>query len=304
MMRAKQKIPEKSDKKDQLDPSGALKTEEILSLLSKTDQGFIKESEISSNISKLFKKTSLSEVAKKPEKIEEKDSPTPDKLEEKLKKEILEKDSPKENEEIVKEEKKYNEEEAKKMANDLAKDYYHKGYNLGIKKTKEELEKGEKALAVALKNLTDNIFSITPEFTKKINESIQKNLLKITREVLGYEIDTKTDFFLKKIQELTDSIESKFKKIQVQINKEDHDSITKYLSENNFDVNIEIISSEKLKRGDLKIKYGSIEIGEIVSEKIKFSPNDNLKNELSTIKEKNKKLTENHQPQKKEIPQK
>ena len=70
MMQAKQKIPEKSDKKDQLGPSGALKTEEILSLLSKTDQGFIKESEISSNISKLFKKTTLSEVAKKPEKIE------------------------------------------------------------------------------------------------------------------------------------------------------------------------------------------------------------------------------------------
>ena len=70
MMQAKQKIPEKSDKKDQLDPSSALKTEEILRLLSKTDQGFIKESEISSNISKLFKKTSLSEVAKKPDENE------------------------------------------------------------------------------------------------------------------------------------------------------------------------------------------------------------------------------------------
>ena len=41
----------------------ALKTEEILSLLSKTKQDFQKESEISNNISNLFTKKSLKDLA-------------------------------------------------------------------------------------------------------------------------------------------------------------------------------------------------------------------------------------------------
>ena len=35
----------------------------------------------------------------------------------------------------------YSEEQTKKYANDLAKDYYNKGYHLGVKKIKEELTK-------------------------------------------------------------------------------------------------------------------------------------------------------------------
>ena len=65
------------------------------------------------------------------------------------------------------------------MANALAKEYYSKGYNLGVKKVKEELEKGEKALAINFKNLLDNIFSITPDFVKQINDQINVNLKKI-----------------------------------------------------------------------------------------------------------------------------
>ena len=48
-------------------------------------------------------------------------------------------------EELV-EEKKYSEVEAKKLANDLAKEYYEKGYRLGEQKTKEQLEKEIKHL--------------------------------------------------------------------------------------------------------------------------------------------------------------
>ena len=51
------------------------------------------------------------------------------------------------------------------MANDLAKDYYNKGYQLGVKKTKEELEKGDKGISCKLKNVTDNIF-LSPDFKK------------------------------------------------------------------------------------------------------------------------------------------
>ena len=49
--------PRKSKKKDQdKKNTGALNTEEILSLLSKTSQDFKKESEITENVSYLFNK--------------------------------------------------------------------------------------------------------------------------------------------------------------------------------------------------------------------------------------------------------
>ena len=54
-----------SDTRDsqEIEKSKALNTEEILSLLSKTSNDFTRESEISENISNLFKKTSLKEMA-------------------------------------------------------------------------------------------------------------------------------------------------------------------------------------------------------------------------------------------------
>ncbi len=132
----------KSDQDEKL-KSSALNTEEILSLLSKTSQDFKKESEITENVSYLFKKKSLKDMALSNSKIEKENI-----QDEIIDKEIHEKDKKEEKEEKVIEEKKVTETEAKNMANSLAKEYYNKGYNLGVKKIKEELEKGEKALAV------------------------------------------------------------------------------------------------------------------------------------------------------------
>ena len=120
-----------------------------------------------------------------------------------------------EKEEKVIEEKKVTETEAKNMANSLAKEYYNKGYNLGVKKIKEELEKGEKALAVNFKNLADNIFTITPDFAEKLNNQINLNLLKISKEMLGYEIDNKTNKFFEKISDLVNSFENSVKKVKI-----------------------------------------------------------------------------------------
>ena len=57
-------LKDNNDKKDdETTTSGALNTEEILSLLSKTSQDFKKEADISENISYLFKKKSLKDIA-------------------------------------------------------------------------------------------------------------------------------------------------------------------------------------------------------------------------------------------------
>ena len=269
----------KSDQDKQ--SSSALNTEEILSLLSKTSQDFKKESEITENISYLFNKKTPKDLALSSQIDHEKNQKPEVNKEIEKKEEIKEKE-----EEKVIEEKKVTETEAKNMANALAKEYYNKGYDLGVKKVKEELEKGEKALAVNLKNLSDNIFTVTPDFVEKLNEQINSNLKKISVEMLGYEIDNKTNQFFNKISELVNSFADSVKKVKIFLNKDDFDSISKFLNEQKITLEQELTVDENLNRGDLKIKSGSIEVANILSKKTKFVQSANIDDDLEKLRNK------------------
>ena len=261
--------------------SGALNTEEILSLLSKTSQDFKKESEITENISYLFNKKTPKDLALSRQIDHEKNQKPEVNKEVEKKEEIKEKE-----EEKVIEEKKVTETEAKNMANALAKEYYNKGYELGVKKVKEELEKGEKALAVNLKNLSDNIFTVTPDFVEKLNEQINSNLKKISVEMLGYEIDNKANQFFNKISELVNSFADSVKNVKIFLNKDDFDSISKFLNEQKITLEQELTIDENLNRGDLKIKSGSIEVANILSKKTKFVQSANIDDDLEKLRNK------------------
>ena len=277
------------NKVEKKEDSGALKTEEILSLLSKTRQDFIKDQEILEKIPNLFKKKTLIELANNSKNKQSKDeeiqqSESEQKGEDKKieGEQNTDKDKEKELEKKV-DEKRYTEIEAKKMANDLAKEYYNKGYYLGVKKTKEELEKGEQALAVSLKNITDNIFVTTPEFSEKLTNRLNQKISVIIKEILGYEIDTKTDLFIKKISELSE-IFDQTNKINILLNENDCNSVEKFCSENKINLSFSLVADKSLQRGDLKIKSGSIEVSEIINDKIKLSQNTNIKKELNDLK--------------------
>ena len=288
MMPLKEQTTE--NKVEKKEDSGALKTDEILSLLSKTRQDFIKDQEILEKIPNLFKKKTLIELANNSENKNTENLKTE-------KSEILAKEENSESktdkEEILEkkiDEKKYTEIEAKKMANDLAKEYYNKGYYLGVKKTKEELEKGEQALAVSLKNITDNIFVTAPEFSEKITQRLNQKISSIIKEILGYEIDTKTDFFIKKITELS-GIFDENNKINILLNEDDYNSVKKFCTENKINLSFSLLTDKSLQRGDLKIKSGSIEISEIIDDKIKLSQSSTIKKELKNLQEKVNPLT-------------
>ena len=284
----------KNNKDEKGQDSEALKTEEILSLLSKTRQDFIKDQEILEKIPNLFKKKTLIELAnisenKKPKDHEAERSEIEKKDEDQK---IQDESITRKDEELEKkiDEKKYTEVEAKKMANDLAKEYYNKGYYLGVKKTKEELEKGEQALAVSLKNITDNIFVTAPEFSEKITQRLNQKISSIIKEILGYEIDTKTDFFIKKITELSEIFDEN-NKINILLNENDYNSVKKFCTENKINLSFSLLADKSLQRGDLKIKSGSIEVSEIIDDKIKLSQSSTIKKELKNLQEKANPLT-------------
>ena len=293
MMPLKEQTTE-NNKDEKGQDSEALKTEEILSLLSKTRQDFIKDQEILEKIPNLFKKKTLVELANISENKKSKDHEAErSEIEKKDEIQKIEDESiTHKDEELEKkiDEKKYTEVEAKKMANDLAKEYYNKGYYLGVKKTKEELEKGEQALAVSLKNITDNIFVTAPEFSEKITQRLNQKISSIIKEILGYEIDTKTDFFIKKITELSEIFDEN-NKINILLNENDYNSVKKFCSENKVNLNFSLLVDKSLQRGDLKIKSGSIEVSEIIDDKIKLSQSNTIKKELSNLQDNANTLT-------------
>ena len=293
MMPLKEQTTE-NNKVEKEQDSEALKTEEILSLLSKTRQDFIKDQEILEKIPNLFRKKTLIELANISENKKSKgDEAERLEIEKKDENQKIEDESITHKEEELEkkiDEKKYTEVEAKKMANDLAKEYYNKGYYLGVRKTKEELEKGEQALAVSLKNITDNIFVTAPEFSEKITQRLNQKISSIIKEILGYEIDTKTDFFIKKITELSEIFDEN-NKINILLNENDYNSVKNFCSENKINLSFSLLVDKSLQRGDLKIKSGSIEVSEIIDDKIKLSQSNTIKKELDNLKDKENTLT-------------
>ena len=277
----KTEAQEKNDEKI----SGALSTEEIVSLLNKSNRDFVKESDITSNITNLFKKVTPSSLAQKNQEI------TSEKKEEATKdlNEVSESNDKQQKSDVIDEKKPDNEKiytkaEAQKLANDLAKQYYNNGYKLGAKKTTEELQKGEKSLAVTLKNITDNIFKMTPEFVNELNKSITNLLSNLSKEVLGYEIDNNNKLFQEKIKQVVNSVENSIENIVVFLNPKDFEAIKVYNSKNHLGLSFEINQDAKLERGDVRIKSGSIEMSDIVSKKIKFSMPEEIEKDLEDAK--------------------
>ena len=284
MMQGKENLD--STKDDENQKSEALKTEEIISLLSKQNSDFQKESEISSNVTKLYKKIDLVSLAKS----KSLDQDNKDQIEEKeltneTETETKKQDDKKveENEQDKKLEKKYTEAEAKLMANKLAKEYYDKGIQQGIKKTKDELQKGDHELAVSLKNIADNLLLKTPEFSEKLNASVVKLLKKSIDEILGYEIDTNSEVFKNKIFSIIDSINTSIEKIDVILNEKDHKAVTEYLINKKIELPFKLTQDTSLNRGDIIIKAGSIEVKELANKKIQYSKSTNIESELKKI---------------------
>ena len=80
-------------------------------------------------------------------------------------------------------------------------------------------------------------------------------------------------------------------KINILLNENDYNSVKKFCSENKINLSFSLLADKSLQRGDLKIKSGSIEISEIIDDKIKLSQSSTIKKELKNLQEKVNPLT-------------
>ena len=282
-----------TEKTEKFAQDNKLNTEEILSIVKRNEKKFSKETEISGKISYLFKKQPLKNLALDPnidksknaELNENKSADELDSIEKDIKSEIEEeeKEQEKEQEALASNHKKYTEEETNQKAKELAKKYYYYGYNLGVKKIKKELLKGENKISLALKNLLDNLMMVSEKLTNELNSSLNKKIFEICNQILGYEINKQPEKFVKKITDLSNQISKSIKELKVLVNKEDYNSIKNHLKTLKEGLSIEFDVDEKLQRGDIVIKSGNITLEEINSKKIKLSNDSKI--DLSVISE-------------------
>tara|TARA_B100000989_G_scaffold197161_1_gene148923 strand:+ start:53 stop:1318 length:1266 start_codon:yes stop_codon:yes gene_type:complete len=299
MMQQKEKVKEYSKLNE-----SSLNTEEILNILNKTKGlNFLKEDKIFENLSSEFKSLNLKEIAKKNNTKSSTSQKKDNSINEKEEKELnASSDSEKENileseknnidlEGVKKQEKIYTQEQHEKLIDDARekgfKEGIQRGFKQGEKNIKDELQKGEKAQALALKNTIDNLFHVTPEFSKKLNETINESIKKICNQMLGYKISEMPKKFLDKIDNLVLSIENSSNKIVVFLNTEDQKVLNDFLKSNKTLTDITFKTDETLNRGDLIIKSGGIEINDISSKKFSLTSNSNLDENLKELANKN-----------------
>ena len=305
MIQRQEKVKEDSEANE-----SPLNTEEILSILDKTkDLSFLKENKIFENFSSEFKSFNLEEIAKKnngesitTQKIEKN-------IDEKVQKELnasseLKKEDNLESEKIIideeelkRQEKIYTHEQHEKLVNDAKeksfKEGIQKGFEQGEKNIKDELQKGEEAQALALKNTIDNLFHVAPEFLEKLNLTINESIRDICNQILGYKISEIPKQFLEKINNLVSSIESSSNRIVVFLNVEDQKILNEFLKNNKTLADITFKIDETLQRGDLIIKSGGIEINDISSKKVDLISDSNIDKNLKRLANENSAKIEN-----------
>ncbi len=295
MMQQEEKIKEYPEAND-----SPLNTEEILSILNKTkEENFLKENKIFENLSAEFKSFSLEEIAKKNNSNSSGTKNIDQKLQVKSNepleienKNILEPEKAcKDKEEIKKLEKIYTQEQHENLINDAKENSFkegiQKGFEQGEKNIKNELQKGEQAHTLALKNTIDNLFHVAPEFSKKLNQTINKTIIDICDQVLGYKISEMPEKFLKKINDLVSSIENSSNKIIVFLNAEDQKVLNEFIKNNKTLTDITFKADETLQRGDLIIKSGGIEINDISSQKFDLISDSDIEEKLKELANEN-----------------
>ena len=90
--------------------------------------------------------------------------------------------------------------------------------------------------------------------------------------------------FFEKVSELSNLIENSLKQVKIFLNKEDFESVSKYLTEQKINIDQKLEIDKDLQRGDLKIKSGSIEVANILSNKTKFVQSTNINEDLEDLK--------------------
>lgn len=175
-------------------------------------------------------------------------------------------------------------------------DAKREGIELGKKIALTDLENEQQRVIETFQLIIDNIKSKEAVDKTELTQSILKTITRLASERAGSVIEETPEPFENKIISFVEKIEQASKKLILNLNPRDASLIEKTLVKNLDYKDIEIRENSELFRGDFILQMGSVEIGDLISEQISISEENNEKTmestkiSLDTKKEPDKKI--------------
>ena len=170
------------------------------------------------------------------------------------------------------------------------------GIELGKKIALTDLENEQQRVIETFQLIIDSIKSKEAVDKTELTQSILKTITRLASERAGSVIEETPEPFENKIISFVEKIEQASKKLILNLNPRDASFIEKTLVKNLDHEDIEIRENSELFRGDFILQMGSVEIGDLISEQISISEENNEKTmesakiPLDTNKEPDKKI--------------
>ena len=161
-------------------------------------------------------------------------------------------------------------------------DAKREGIELGKKIALTDLENEQQRVIETFQLIIDNIKSKEAVDKTELTQSILKTITRLASERAGSVIEETPEPFENKIISFVEKIEQASKKLILNLNPRDASLIEKTLVKNLDHKDIEIRENSELFRGDFILQMGSVEIGDLISEQISISEENNEKTMEST----------------------
>ena len=161
-------------------------------------------------------------------------------------------------------------------------DAKREGIELGKKIALTDLENEQQRVIETFQLLIDNIKTKEAVDKTELTQSILKTITRLASERAGSVIEKTPEPFKDKIISFVEKIEQESKKLILNLNPRDASLIEKSLVKNLDHKDIEIRENSELFRGDFILQMGSVEIGDLISEQISISEENDEKTMEST----------------------
>ena len=161
-------------------------------------------------------------------------------------------------------------------------DAKREGIELGKKIALTDLENEQQRVIETFQLIIDSIKSKEAVDKTELTQSILKTITRLASERAGSVIEETPEPFKNKIISFVEKIEQASKKLILNLNPRDAILIEKSLAKNLDHKDIEIRENTELFRGDFILQMSSVEIGDLISEQISISEENDKKTMEST----------------------
>ena len=156
--------------------------------------------------------------------------------------------------------------EAEKIAFDKGKqEGLKEGHDAGISEARAQSQEGLDGAISVFRIAAETIDNNSHTNLDILNDSIQKTIIELTQQSVGFILDSFPEKLVQRIKEFSKIINENLKKISLEINNEDYDIIKEFIQEDEFLASIYFIQNKELSRGDMRLNADGIKVEDIMS---------------------------------------